>query len=400
MADRKISQFLRVSALASGYLVPLVDLSQGTLTDQNIIASIDTWDNRYVSISGGAVTNPFNVPAGSVAAPGLGVGTSDKGLYAPSLTTVGVVAGNTQIAVFASGLSSINNSVTVSGSVLTSGGSAARPGIALFQFNTGLYADGTSLNGTVAGTGVFAASVGNFVITPGTTISGGNAQFNGTVLVSGGTATKPGLAVGTSDFGLFKFDSNTLSTTASGTETIRYTAANTRFLKDIVVDNNIFAGATVQTPVISGAPGTATAPSFRVGDADTGLFLSSTNTLGIAAGGTEVTRFTPSGITQFVGSGAIDLPAGTTAQRPLADQGMLRFNTELVRFEGYNGNAWTSVGGGATGSGVDEVFILNQTTVSGSYQIPSGYNAMSTGPVTIASGVVVTVTSGSAWVVI
>ena len=394
MADRKISQFLRVSALSSGYIVPLVDLSQANLIDQNIFASIDTWDNRYASISGGAVTNPFQVPAGSVSAPGLGVGSVDKGVYAPSSTTLGVAAGNTQIVVFASGLSTFNNSVTVSGSVLASGGSAARPGISLYQLNTGLYADGTSLNGTVAGTGVFTATNNSFVINNNTLISGGNATFNGYVLVSGGSVAKPGLAVGTADYGLFKFDANTLSVTASGIETIRHTANNTRFLKDVSVDN------TISATVVSGAAGTAAAPSVRVGDSDTGLFLSAPNILGVTAGGTEVTQFTPSGVTKFVGSGAIDLPVGTSAQRPLADQGMLRFNSELVRFEGYNGTAWTSVGGGATGSGVDEVFILNQTSVNGSYNIPSGYNAMSTGPVTIASGVIVTVTSGSAWVII
>jgi hypothetical protein len=44
--------------------------------------------------------------------------------------------------------------------------------------------------------------------------------------------------------------------------------------------------------------------------------------------------------------------------------------------------------------------LLNNATISASYSIPSGSNAMSTGPVTVASGQSVTVPSGSRWVVL
>jgi len=46
------------------------------------------------------------------------------------------------------------------------------------------------------------------------------------------------------------------------------------------------------------------------------------------------------------------------------------------------------------------VFIENDQTVTTDYTIPSGKNAMSTGVVTINSGVTVTVSSGSRYVVI
>ena len=45
-------------------------------------------------------------------------------------------------------------------------------------------------------------------------------------------------------------------------------------------------------------------------------------------------------------------------------------------------------------------FFLNATTVSASYTIPSGYNASSAGKVTINTGVTVTVSTGSRWVVV
>ena len=44
--------------------------------------------------------------------------------------------------------------------------------------------------------------------------------------------------------------------------------------------------------------------------------------------------------------------------------------------------------------------ILNNTTIAASYTVPSGSNAMSIGPITIASGQAVTVSSGQRWVVI
>ena len=44
--------------------------------------------------------------------------------------------------------------------------------------------------------------------------------------------------------------------------------------------------------------------------------------------------------------------------------------------------------------------IANATTVSVSYNLPTGYSAMTVGPMTINSGITVTVASGSRWVVL
>ena len=100
------------------------------------------------------------------------------------------------------------------------------------------------------------------------------------------------------------------------------------------------------------------------------------------------------------GTDSVTVPKGTEAQRGAGVSGKFRFNTETNGFEGYNGTAWGSIGGGATGGGGDEVFVENDQVVSQDYTIPSGKNAMSTGPVTINSGVTVTISSGSRYVVI
>jgi len=66
----------------------------------------------------------------------------------------------------------------------------------------------------------------------------------------------------------------------------------------------------------------------------------------------------------------------------------------------YTYGAWSAIGGGATGGGTDSIFNLNGQTINTSYTIPSGYNANTTGTVTINSGVVVTVSTGSRWVIV
>ena len=57
-------------------------------------------------------------------------------------------------------------------------------------------------------------------------------------------------------------------------------------------------------------------------------------------------------------------------------------------------------GGGAVGTGTDKVFYENDISVVQSYTISSGKNAMSAGPITLASSVVVTIPSGSTWTVV
>lgn len=57
---------------------------------------------------------------------------------------------------------------------------------------------------------------------------------------------------------------------------------------------------------------------------------------------------------------------------------------------------YTAVGNLVAQNGI----IVNNKTVGTSYSIPSGYSASSTGPVTVSSGVTVTVPSGSRWVVL
>lgn len=57
---------------------------------------------------------------------------------------------------------------------------------------------------------------------------------------------------------------------------------------------------------------------------------------------------------ELTGTGALKVPVGTTAERPTAAQGQLRFNTTTSSFEGYDGSAWGAIGGSTSSAGTDE----------------------------------------------
>jgi hypothetical protein len=54
---------------------------------------------------------------------------------------------------------------------------------------------------------------------------------------------------------------------------------------------------------------------------------------------------TVGGNVNFLGSGHLKIPVGTTAQRPSPSEiGMIRYNTDIENFEGYDGEKWRSIG--------------------------------------------------------
>ena len=172
-----------------------------------------------------------------------------------------------------------------------------------------------------------------------------------------------------------------------------------------------------------------------------GLYANGT----IAGGNTTITGYiTVTEDSSFTSNGAVQLPSGNTGQRPTGAGGKLRFNNETNQFEGYNGSAWASVGGAAinndtsTSSNLYPLFassttgtaltvytsnskllykpstgelqatatvstnglLVHGTTVTENYTLPAGFNALSVGPLTIANGVTVTLSSGSRHIII
>ena len=104
-------------------------------------------------------------------------------------------------------------------------------------------------------------------------------------------------------------------------------------------------------------------------------------------------------VTKDTDTGAANIPVGTTAQRPANGPGKFRFNSTLGRAEINNGSVWGSLGG-ATGGGPDAAFYENDQIITTSYTLTANRNAMSAGPITVASGATVTVPSGQTWSVV
>jgi len=99
---------------------------------------------------------------------------------------------------------------------------------------------------------------------------------------------------------------------------------------------------------------------------------------------------------------SLTIPTGTTAQRDGSPAvGMLRHNSTLNQFEGYNNGAWGAIGGGAgaTGGGTDEVFFESDQAVTTSYTLSSGKHAHTVSP-TINNGVSVVVPNNAILVIL
>jgi hypothetical protein len=156
---------------------------------------------------------------------------------------------------------------------------------------------------------------------------------------------------------------------------------------------------------------------------------------------------TASGDSSFTSTGALLISKGTSGEQPGSPAtGMIRYNTSTSQFEGYSGSspAWKSIGGstlsndtstatslfpvfaGATTGTAENLFTSNakllykpstgefsasiprasngifasSATITASYTVATGDNAMSPGVITIANGVTVTVSDGSRWTVV
>jgi hypothetical protein len=75
---------------------------------------------------------------------------------------------------------------------------------------------------------------------------------------------------------------------------------------------------------------------------DTGNLRISGNTIESLSG--DINLESDSGVVKITSTGSLQLPKGTTAERPTPATGMIRYNTETNLFEGYDGN-WIALNG-------------------------------------------------------
>ena len=106
-------------------------------------------------------------------------------------------------------------------------------------------------------------------------------------------------------------------------------------------------------------------------------------------------------------TGFLKIPVGTDAQQPgqssqpAAAIGQFRYNSDQNRFEGYKNTGWGELGGGAgaTGGGTDQVFLETGQTITTSYSLTAGKNAITVSP-TINNNVEVTVPTDATLVIL
>jgi hypothetical protein len=235
------------------------------------------------------------------------------------------------------------------------------------------------------GSGTYSLPAGNPVVT-GTTIS--TTWANNTLNDIAATLTDSVAADGQTPMtGDLDLNSNKIVNLAAGT-----IAGDAVEYSQLVAVTSV---VTITGGTINGATIGATTPA-------SGRFTTLESTGNTTVGGnlsvTGTSTFT--GLGSFNGTGALKIPAGTTLQQPTPVTGQIRYNTTNNLFEGYGASAWGSLGGGATGGAGNQVFIENDQTVTVDYTIPSTKNAGTFGPITIDTGVTVTVSTGSTWTVV
>jgi len=108
----------------------------------------------------------------------------------------------------------------------------------------------------------------------------------------------------------------------------------------------------------------------------------------------------PSMIFQMGSATTAGVAYATTERMKLQSTGLTVTGTVTATSYAGDGSSLTGIAAGAGGGGNDEIFWENGQNVTTNYTVTNGKNAMSAGPITINSGVTVTVGAGETWTVI
>ena len=167
--------------------------------------------------------------------------------------------------------------------------------------------------------------------------------------------------------------------TASGTVTV---AGDLNVSGDLTYDETVSRNLNI-TGIATVASGLVSTGDWKIGTATT-LSQDNVFTTGIvtALGGVDAIGIMSAGVSQATGiiTALNFIGAGNTV--------LYNQSTSTVDIS-------ISGGSGAVGTGTDKVFYENDQTVTQSYSISAGKNAMAAGPLAVASGQTITIPSGS-----
>ena len=392
MANRKITAMTAHTAPATDDVLPIVDVSEAAAVDKNKKITVQ-------ELFKGA-------PSGTESAPGIAFEADDgNGIYLAGTDTVAISTGGTQrFSINASGDVTIPGSLTVDGTTTTINsttltvddknielGSVATP------TDTTADGGGITLKGATDHTIVWTNSTDSWDFSEHVNIASGkefriagtkvlDATSLGSAVVSSSltsVGTLTGLTVsGDVDLG----DNNKLLLGASDDLQIYHDGSNSYVKEEGTGELRLNSNNAVR---------------IRKHDNETMALFTANGAAELYHDNTKKLETTADGV-DITSTGALRLPVGTTAQRPSSPAtGDIRFSSTDTAAEIYNGTAWGAIGGGgATGGGGDQWAVEHDNTITASYTISSGKNVISAGPLTVNSGVVVTVPSGSNWVIV
>ena len=300
-----------------------------------------------------------------------GVNSSDKTVYDGDGTATGLKVSTAGVDV--TSLKIAGSAVTASASELNALDGVS--GTLTTTTGTQTLTNKTLTAPTVTSPAITGGSVNNTPVGAATPNTGAFTD-----LTASGTVTLAGTSIPTS---------STLVTT---------TATQTLTGKTLSADDNTLSGLAASSFIVSNASGNIDGSAAQkvipsgvvVGTTDTQTLTNKTLTSPTISGGSvnnapigagtpntgAFTDLSASGAVSFTGTGAAKLPVGTTGQRPTPAAGMLRFNDDTDEFEGYNGSAWSSVGGSAVSVGgfykVDSGSVVFTKTGNGTASVKSG----------------------------
>jgi len=302
-------------------------------------------------------------------------------VFANTVTANGVLlTGNT--GTVTSVAATAGTGISVSGSPITTSGTltitnSAPDQTVVLTAGTGISTSGTYPNFTITNTA--PSSGGTVTSVTGTSpvvSSGGNTPA---ISMPAATTSVNGYLTST-DWNTFNGKSNTNGTVTS-------VAALTLGTTGTDLSSTVATGTT--TPVITLQVPTASASNRgALSSADWTTFNGKQATL---VSGTNIKTINTNSI---LGSGDLTIaatPAGSNTQIQYNNSGALGASSSLT----FATSTLTAPIVNASNG-----LVVNSATVSASYSLPSGSNAMSVGPMTIASGQSVTVASGQRWVVL
>jgi len=94
-------------------------------------------------------------------------------------------------------------------------------------------------------------------------------------------------------------------------------------------------------------------------------------------------------------------PSGWSSTPPAYPTNTVWVSTTIINSLTPTNTSWSTPGQlGGVGAQGGGVFQVNNETANINYTIQTGQNAFSVGPITVASGVTITVSSGQKWVII